>query len=58
MGVRRIITTMQITLDSMVERAGGGTDWIGTSPDLFDWDLFDRVDACVLGRVMYPEYEH
>ncbi|MDT5134433.1 MAG: hypothetical protein QOE41_3744 [Mycobacterium sp.] len=55
--MRRIVTTMQVTLDGKVERCGGGTDWIGNSPDVFDFDLFGRVDACVLGRVMYPEYE-
>ena len=54
---RKIVTTMQISLDGMAERADGGTDWIGSSPDTFDWELFDRVDACVLGRAMYPEYE-
>ncbi|MCW2685764.1 MAG: dihydrofolate reductase [Mycobacterium sp.] len=49
---------MHVTLDGMVEREdpNGATDWIGNSPDAFDFDLFDRVDACVLGRVMYPEY--
>jgi len=54
---RKIVTSMQISLDGMAERADGGTDWIGSSPDTFDWELFDRVDACVLGRAMYPEYE-
>jgi dihydrofolate reductase len=54
---RTITTTMQITLDGLAERTGGGTDWIGTNPDTFDWELFDRVDTCVLGRAMYPEYE-
>jgi dihydrofolate reductase len=54
---RRIVTSMQISLDGMAERADGRTDWIGANPDTFDWELFDRVDACVLGRVMYPEYE-
>jgi dihydrofolate reductase len=54
---RKITTTMQMTLDGLAERVGGGTDWIGTNPDAFDWELFDRVDTCVLGRVMYPEYE-
>jgi dihydrofolate reductase len=55
--MRRIITTMQVTLDGKIERPDAGTDWIGTSPDSFDFELFDRADTCVLGRVMYPEYE-
>jgi dihydrofolate reductase len=54
---RKIVTTMQVSLDGMAERADGGTDWIGANPDTFDWELFDRVGACVLGRTMYPEYE-
>jgi dihydrofolate reductase len=54
---RKITTTMQITLDGLAERIGGGTDWIGTNPDSFDWELFDCVDTCVLGRAMYSEYQ-
>ncbi len=48
---------MQVSLDGLTERANGRTDFIGTGPDVFDWELFDRADACVLGRVMYPDYE-
>jgi dihydrofolate reductase len=55
--MRRIITTMQVTLDGKTERPDAGTDWIGTSADSFDFEVFDRADTCVLGRVMYPEYE-
>jgi dihydrofolate reductase len=54
---RKITTTMQISLDGLAERRGGATDWIGTNPDTFDWELLDRIDACVLGNGMYPEYE-
>ncbi|GAB7142860.1 dihydrofolate reductase family protein [Mycobacterium riyadhense] len=54
---RKIVASMQISLDGMAERANGATDWIGSNPDTFDWELFDRVDACVLGRAMYPDYE-
>jgi hypothetical protein len=54
---RNIVTTMQVTLDGRAGRPDGGTDFIGTGADIFDWELFDRADACVLGRVMYPEYE-
>jgi dihydrofolate reductase len=55
--MREIITTMQVSLDGMAERADGGTDWIGTDPDAFDFELFDRADACVLGRAMYADYQ-
>jgi dihydrofolate reductase len=57
MAHRRITTTMQVSLDGSAERPGGATDWIGTNPDTFDWELLDRIDACVLGRGMYPDYE-
>jgi dihydrofolate reductase len=57
MGMRPIISTMQVSLDGMAERTDGRTDFIGTESGTFDWDLFDQADACVLGRVMYPEYE-
>jgi dihydrofolate reductase len=57
MGMRRIISTMQVSLDGMTGRPDGRTDFIGTGSDTFDWELFDQADACVLGRVMYPEYE-
>ena len=49
---------MQISLDGSAERPSGATDWIGTSPDTFDWEFLDRIDACVLGSGMYPAYEH
>ena len=49
---------MQVSLDGMTERPDGRTDFIGTGADTFDWDVFDQSDACVLGRVMYPEYEN
>jgi dihydrofolate reductase len=48
---------MHITLDGKTVRPDGTIDWVGDSSDNFDFDLFDRVDTCVLGRVMYPEYE-
>jgi dihydrofolate reductase len=54
---RKITTSMQVSLDGLAERANGATDWIGTSPDTFDWELLDRIDACVLGNGMYPGYE-
>jgi len=55
--MRRIITTMHVTLDGMTARPNGRIDWVGQRPDAYDFDAFDRCDTCVLGRVMYPEYE-
>jgi dihydrofolate reductase len=54
---RKITTSMQVSLDGLAERPGGATDWIGTNPDTFDWELLNRIDACVLGSGMYPDYE-
>jgi dihydrofolate reductase len=55
---RKIATSMQVSLDGLAERPSGATDWIGTNPDTFDWELLDRIDACVLGSAMYPDYQH
>jgi dihydrofolate reductase len=55
--MRRIITTMHVTIDGKTVRPDGTIDWVGGGPEAYDFDAFDRVDTCVLGRVMYPEYE-
>lgn len=47
---------MHVSIDGRTERPDGTIDWVGDSADSYDFELFDRVDACVLGRVMYPEY--
>ena len=54
---RKITTSIQVSLDGLAERPSGATDWIGTNPDTFDWELLSRIDACVLGSGMYPDYE-
>jgi dihydrofolate reductase len=54
---RKIATSMQVSLDGLAQRSNGATDWIGSDPDTFDWELFNRADTCVLGSAMYPEYE-
>jgi len=54
--MRRILATMHVTLDGKTVRPDGRIDWVGQSPDAYDFDAFDGCDACVLGRGMYPEY--
>jgi dihydrofolate reductase len=48
---------MHVTIDGKTVRPDGTIDWVGEGPEAYDFEAFDRVDACVLGRVMYPEYE-
>lgn len=48
---------MKVSLDGLAEGPSGAMDWMGTDPDGFDWELLDRIDACVLGSGMYPGYE-
>ena len=48
---------MHVTIDGKTVRPDGSIDWVGEGPEAYDFEAFDRVDACVLGRVMYPEYE-
>jgi len=55
--MRRIFTTMHVTIDGKTVRPDGTIDWVGEGPEGYDFEAFDRADACVLGRVMYPEYE-
>ena len=55
--MRPIITTMHVTIDGKTVRSDGTIDWVGEGPEAYDFDAFDRCDTCVLGRVMYPEYE-
>ena len=48
---------MHVTIDGKTVRPDGTIDWVGEGPEAYDFEAFDRVDTCVLGRVMYPEYE-
>ena len=48
---------MHVTIDGKTVRPDGSIDWVGGGREAYDFEAFDRVDACVLGRVMYPEYE-
>lgn len=55
--MRKIFTTMHVTIDGKTVRPDGTIDWVGEGPEAYDFEAFDRADVCVLGRVMYPEYE-
>src|SRR5688572_14895725 len=58
--MRKIIAAMQMSLDGYIEGPDGELDW-AMEEDEDAWnELFDMlksVDAFILGRVMYPDYE-
>jgi dihydrofolate reductase len=58
--MRKIIAALQTSVDGFIEGPNGELDW-AMAGDEESWkDLFamlDLVDTCILGRVMYPDYE-
>ena len=58
--MRKIIAALQVSVDGFIEGPNGELDW-AMAEDEETWrDVFamlESVDACILGRVMYPEYE-
>ena len=58
--MRKIIAALQTSVDGFIEGPEGELDWAMTE-DKETWkDVFamlKSVDTCILGRVMYPEYE-
>ncbi|RPJ38196.1 MAG: dihydrofolate reductase [Planctomycetaceae bacterium] len=58
--MRKIIAALQVTVDGFIEGPNGELDW-AMAEDEEGWgdvfDLLDQVDTCILGRVMYPDYE-
>src|SRR6266550_1005725 len=58
--MRKIIAALQSSVDGFIEGPEGELDWAMTE-DKETWkDVFamlKSVDTCILGRVMYPEYE-
>jgi dihydrofolate reductase len=58
--VRKIIAALSVTLDGFIEGPNGELDW-AMADDEESWkdlfELLDTVDTCLLGRVMYPDYE-
>ena len=47
---------MQMSVDGFIEGPGGELDWIESWEDPFD--LLPQIDTCILGRRMFPGYEH
>jgi dihydrofolate reductase len=58
--MRKIIAALQTSVDGFMEGPNGELDW-AMAEDEETWrDIFamlDSVDTCILGRVMYPDYE-
>jgi len=53
--MRKLIAGMKTSVDGKIEAPGKGADWVEAWSD--DYDLMPRIDACLLGAGMYPEYE-
>ncbi len=58
--MRKIIAALQVSVDGFIEGPKGELDW-AIMEDEETWrDVFamlESVDTCILGRVMYPDYE-
>jgi dihydrofolate reductase len=58
--MRKIIAALQTSVDGFIEGPNGELDW-AMAEDEETWrDIFEMLesaDTCILGRVMYPEYE-
>jgi hypothetical protein len=53
--MRKLIAGMQVSVDGKIEGAEGYADWVEAWSD--NYDVTQRVDACLLGAGMYPGYE-
>lgn len=54
--MRKLISAMKMSLDGMIAGPDGqDADWVTGWSD--DYGLTPRIDACVLGGGMYPDYE-
>jgi dihydrofolate reductase len=58
--VRKIIAALQVSVDGFIEGPKGELDW-AMADDEVSWEegfeMLESVDTCILGRVMYPDYE-
>ena len=53
--MRKLIAAMKMSVDAKIEGAEGMADWVDAWSD--DYGLMPQIDACLLGRGMYPGYE-
>jgi dihydrofolate reductase len=53
--MRKLIAGLKVSLDGKVAGPTGIADWVDAWSE--DYDLTSHIDACVLGRSMYPGYE-
>jgi dihydrofolate reductase len=53
--MRKIIAALITSLDGFIDGPNGELDWVETWEDPFD--ILPQIDACILGRGMYPGYE-
>jgi dihydrofolate reductase len=53
--MRKIISAMQISVDGYIEDPEAKQDWVDNWED--EYGFLDQIDLCVLGSVMYPDYE-
>jgi dihydrofolate reductase len=53
--MRKIIAALITSLDGFIEGPNGELDWVDDWEDPFD--ILPQIDACILGRGMYPGYE-
>lgn len=55
--MRKLIAALQVSVDGFIEGPKGELDW-AMEVDDETWrevfDMLESVDACILGRVMYP----
>jgi dihydrofolate reductase len=58
--MRKMIAALQVSVDGFIEGPNGELDWAMAEDEEAWRELFamlDHVDTCILGRVMYPDYE-
>jgi dihydrofolate reductase len=53
--MRKLIAGMKTSVDGKIEGADGYADWVEAWSE--DYGLTSRIDACLLGGQMYPNYE-
>lgn len=57
----KVIVEMQVTLDGLIAGPNGELDWAMAEDEESRQDhfrLMESVDTLLMGRVMYPAYEH